>query len=125
MDIYFVKSGDTLESIADMFGVSTDKLILENELVEPSRLVPGQVIVITYPTQSHTVMEGESLGSIASLYNITISEILRNNHFISDMEYIYPGQVLNISFNRRARLETYGYTNSFIDRDLLAKTFHS
>lgn len=87
MDIYFVKPGDTLESIANMFGVSQDKLILENELTEPSQLVPGQMIVIVYPTQTHTVLEGESLGSIAALYNITISELMRNNHYIADMGY--------------------------------------
>lgn len=122
MDIYVVKPGDTLDSIANAFGVSPNRLILENSLVEPSQLVPGQMIVVVYPTQTHTVLEGESLGSIAALYNITLSEILRNNHFLSDMQFIYPGQELNISFNRTAKLETYGYTNSFIDRDLLAKT---
>ena len=122
MNIYVVKSGDTIDSIANMFGVSADKLIRENELTDPSQLVPGQMIVVVYPTQTHTVLEGESLGSIAALYNITISEILKNNPFLADMQYIYPGQKLNISFKRTGRLETYGYTNSFIDRDLLAKT---
>lgn len=123
MNIYIVEPGDTLESFADMFGVSTEKLIRDNELDLPSQLVPGQMIVIVYPTQVHTVMEGESLESIAALYNITISEILRNNPFIADMQYIlYPGLQLNISFNRTARIETFGYTNSFINRDLLAKT---
>lgn len=122
MDIYVIKPGDTLVSIANMFGVSIDKLIRENELTDPSQLVPGQMLVIVYPTRTHTVLEGESLGSIAALYNITISEILRNNQFIADMQYIYPGQELNISFNRTARVETFGYTNSFIDRNRLAKT---
>ena len=122
MEIYVVKPGDTISSIANMFGVTTDNLILENELTEPSQIVPGQMIVIVHPTQTHTVLEGESLGSIAALYNITISELLRNNHFLADMQYIYPELELNISFNRTARIETYGYTNSFINRDLLAKT---
>lgn len=122
MHIYVVKPGDTITSIANMFGISTDKLIRENELTDPLQLVPGQMMVIVDPTQTHTVLEGESLGSIAALYNITISELLRNNNFLSDMPYIYPELELNINFDRTARLETYGYTNSFIDRDLLAKT---
>ena len=122
MQIYVVKPGDTITSIANMFGISTDKLIRENELTDPLQLVPGQMIVIVDPIQTHTVLEGESLESIAALYNITISELLRNNHFLADMQYIYPELELNINFNRTARLETYGYTNSFIDRDLLAKT---
>lgn len=122
MDIYIVKPGDTIESIANMFGVTTDKLILENELDQPSQLVPGQMIVISYPTQTHTVREGDSLESIATLYNITIGELLRNNAFLANIQGLYPGLELNISFNRTRRIETYGYANSFINRNLLAKT---
>ena len=123
MDIYVVEPGDTLDSIADMFGVSTNKLIQENELTDPAQLVPGQMIVIVSPVETHTVLEGETLESIAAFYNISISEILRNNQFLADMNYIiYPGLELNIRFDRAERLETYGYTNSFIDRKLLVKT---
>ena len=122
MDIYIVKPGDTIESIANMFGVTTDKIILENELDLSSQLVPGQMIVISYPTQTHTVREGDSLESIATLYNITIGELLRNNAFLANIQGLYPGLELNISFNRTRRIETYGYANSFINRNLLAKT---
>ena len=122
MEIYIVKPGDTIESIANMFGVTTDKLILENELDQPSQLVSGQMIVISYPTQTHTVREGETLESIAAIYNITIGELLRNNAFLPNIQGLYPGLELNISFNRTRRIETYGYANSFINRNLLAKT---
>ena len=122
MDIYVVEPGDTLDSIRYV-RVSTNKLIQENELTDPSQLVPGQMIVIVSPVETHTVLEGETLESIAAFYNISISEILRNNQFLADMNYIiYPGLELNIRFDRAERLETYGYTNSFIDRKLLVKT---
>ena len=122
MEIYVVKDGDTIESIADNFGVSEEKIIQDNELTNPSQLVPGEMVVIVYPSQTHTVLQGESLGSIAALYNISINELLRNNPILSDIEYVYPGQVLTISFNRSESIETYGYTNAFISRQLLAKT---
>ncbi len=122
MEIYVVQKGDTIDLIADMYGVSPEKLTIDNGLIDPNRLVPGEMIVIVSPSQTHTVMEGETLGSIAALYNITINELLRNNPILTDMEYIYPGQVLTISFDRTNSIETYGYTNTFINRQLLAKT---
>ena len=122
MEIYIVKNGDTIESIADNFGLPVEKIVLDNELTDPSRLVPGEMIVIVYPSQTHTVLEGESLGSIAALYGISISELLRNNPILSDMEFIYPGQELTISYNRTQSIETFGYANPFINRQLLTKT---
>ncbi|NMB43835.1 MAG: LysM peptidoglycan-binding domain-containing protein [Clostridiales bacterium] len=122
MEIYIVKNGDTIESIADNFGLPVEKIVLDNELTDPSRLVPGEMIVIVYPSQTHTVLEGESLGSIAALYGISISELLRNNPILSDMEFIYPGQELTISYDRTQSIETFGYANAFINRQLLAKT---
>jgi LysM repeat protein len=43
---YTVKSGDTLESIAEQFDVSTGLILLTNPQINPIQLVPGQVITI-------------------------------------------------------------------------------
>ena len=50
MQIYVVKSGDTLEKIASEFSVSEEKIITENKLTHPNNLVVGQTIVITEDT---------------------------------------------------------------------------
>lgn len=122
MEIYLVQSGDTIEGIANRFGVSAEKLIRDNELPYPDQLVPGEAIVIVYPSETYTVQEGDTLEGIAASHNISVNELLRNNPFLSDMKYVYPGETLNISYNRTARFTTYGYTNTFINRDILRKT---
>lgn len=122
MEIYLVQSGDTIEGIADRFGVSVDKLIKDNELPYPDQLVPGEAIVIAYPSEIYTVQEGDTLEGIAASNNISVNELLRNNSFLSNADFIYPGEILTISYNRSARFTTYGYTNTFINRDILRKT---
>lgn len=122
MDIYVVQSGDTIDDIANMYGVSADILIRDNELINPDNLLVGQTIVILYPSKTYTVQEGDTLETIAAINNITINELLRNNPFIANQEFIYPGEILYISYNRSASFSTFGYTNTFIDRQVLRKT---
>jgi spore germination protein len=122
MDIYVVQAGDTINSIADRFGVSRDRLIQDNGLINPLDLVPGQTIVITYPLQIHTVKEGDTLESIAELYGVTLMQLLRNNSFLNNREFIYPGEILVISYQTNRNLSTIGYAYPYINKDILRRT---
>ena len=122
MEIYVVQPGDTIEEIANMYGVTAEQLIRDNELPNPNDLLTGQAIVIVYPSETYTVRYGDTLETIAASNNITVNELLRNNPFIADRRYIYPGEKLAISFNRSASFSTYGYTNTFINKQILVKT---
>lgn len=51
MTIYVVKQGDTIQSIANAFGVSTDQLIKDNGITNVNKLVVGQSIIILTPDQ--------------------------------------------------------------------------
>lgn len=51
MTIYRVKNGDTMYSIAQMFGVEPERLIQENGLPNNDNLAIGQTVVITYPNE--------------------------------------------------------------------------
>lgn len=123
MDIHVVEAGETIYSIADKYGVSATRLIQDNGLITPYNLVIGQTIVIAYPEQTYTVQEGDSLESIANAYNITLLQLLRNNPFLFDREFIYPGETLVISYNdSNIKISTNGYTNPYMNRDVLRKT---
>ena len=65
MTIYTVKSGDSIYSIAREYGVPSSRIITDNFLTNPGRLVVGQDLVILFPTQTHTVRGGDTLDSIA------------------------------------------------------------
>lgn len=123
MDIYVVQRDDTIQLIADRFGVSVQSIIQYNELTNPYNLVVGQTIVIVYPKEVYTVKVGDTLAGIAKYYGISIMQLLRNNPFISDREFIYPGETLIISYNKTDRnIETNGYAFQFIQMETLVKT---
>lgn len=123
MDIYIVQPGDTLVSISERYGVSVTRLILDNELSEPDRLVPGQTIVVLFPKQVYTVREGDTLQGIADAHGVPLMQLLRNNTYLSEREYIYPGELLVISYdNNQGLLNTSGFVSPFINRDVLTKT---
>jgi spore germination protein len=123
MTIHVVAQGDTINSIAELYGVPADRIILENELTTTDSLVLGQTIVITFPEQTYEVQEGDTLLGIADSYGVTLLQLLRNNPFLSGREYIYPGETIIISYNDKARrVTTNGYTNVFIDSNVLIKT---
>ena len=68
MDIYVVRSGDSLYRIAQNAGVPESRIIADNGLTSSTNLVPGQTLVIQYPGRVHTVSGGETLRSIAERY---------------------------------------------------------
>ncbi len=124
MIIHVVEQGDTVQSIADSYGVPIDLIISDNGVVVTrGDLIPGQTIVITFPEQIHVVKSGETLQDIAINNNISLLDLLKNNPYLSDRQYIYPGDTLIISYGDKIRsVTTNGYTSGFIDIPTLKKT---
>ena len=124
MDIHVVRPGDTLYSIARAYGVSMSRLLADNQLSDPSRLVVGQTIVIQYPKVTYTVAQGDTLYSIARKHSISLKQLWRNNPFLQGGDLIFPGQELVISYHHplEGTLCVYGYAYPNIDPLLLRKT---
>lgn len=100
------------------------RLIADNMLPDPSRLVIGQTLVIRYPKQVHTVRTGEALLSLSRQYGISIRQLQRNNPVLDGGAQIYPGQTLVIVYEDTPEnpLLVNGYAYPFIDRALLRRT---
>jgi spore germination protein len=49
-------------------------------------------------------------------------QLLRNNPFLFDRQYIFPGETLAISYDTKRDLTTNGYVYSFIDLETLKRT---
>lgn len=122
MEIYIVKQGDTLQSVADMYGLTVEKLIQDNGLNPRDMLIPGQNLVIAYPLQVYTVRQGDTLSDIASRFNVSVTQLLINNPFLSDREYIYPGETLVIAYDTsKGSIITNGNAIPIIDEKTLRK----
>lgn len=84
--IYTVKAGDTLYGISKQFGVSAMDIYNLNNLTS-SNIKIGQQLLIptnqgTNPANmfTYTVKKGDSLYSIAKIYNTTVNDIIKLNN---------------------------------------------
>jgi uncharacterized protein YkwD/LysM repeat protein len=121
---YVVLRGDTMQAIARNHGVSIESIARANNIANPDRLMPGDILTIPgvpplfmtalQPTTleqatdearlvstdgrlvtTHTVAAGENLYRIALRYGTTVAAVSAANG-ISDPTRIYVGQVLTI-----------------------------
>lgn len=79
-EFYVVQSGDSLERIANRFGVTISTIIWENKLSVRSIIRPGDRLSIP-PVSGvlHTVRKGDTIASIAKRYGTTQEKILAWN----------------------------------------------
>jgi len=124
MDIHVVQRGETLFGIAQQYGITMSRIIADNMLPDPSRLVVGQTLVIRYPAQVHTVRPGETLLAISGQYRLSIRQLQRNNPVLEGGTQLFPGQSIVIRYreNPSVPLWVNGYAYPFINRPLLRRT---
>ena len=124
MVIHVVQQGETAYDIAARYGVSAERLVLDNDIQDPDSLAEGRALVILVPRETHVVREGDTLSSIARAYGITVRQLFRNNPYLSGSDYIYPGEEIVISFEneKTGNILTYGYAYPYISEDVLIKT---
>lgn len=77
---YTVQTGDLLSFIASDYGISINSLIWANKLRDADSITPGQILKIP-PVSGviHTVIKGDSLGSIAKKYGAEEAKIVEFN----------------------------------------------
>lgn len=113
-NIYIVKKGDTLYSIAMANNTTVDELKKANNLTS-NILSTGQLLKIPsalLPESTYIVKKGDSLYSIANKYNTNVDELKRINNLTSNILSI--GQVLKLPSDKVSDIEkeenTINYT---------------
>lgn len=124
MDIYVVRQGDTLFTISRSFGVGLGRLIADNGLTDPSRLVTGQALVIRKPRRVYTVRAGDTLSSVSRQTGVSVRQLRRNNPALEGGSSIWPGQTLVLAYedDPAGPLTVNAYAYPFIDKGLLQRT---
>jgi len=97
---HIVTQGQTLSSIARMYGVTVQALVDANGLTNANFIYVGQRLLIPEPTAGpgltvHIVQAGESLLSIAARYGVTVRDLATHNG-ITNWNLIFVGQRLVI-----------------------------
>ncbi|HEX3075360.1 MAG TPA: LysM peptidoglycan-binding domain-containing protein [Lachnospiraceae bacterium] len=125
MTIHVVAAGDTINSIAQRYGVTPERIILINELPNPQNLLIGQSLAIRKPEVTHTVVEGDTIEQLATRYNVTTTKILQNNPQVAATNSLTVGQTVVISYEGESPIDSIivnGYAYPFIDRTVLRKS---
>lgn len=121
MPIHVVKSGETIYSITQLYDVSADRIVYDNELAAQQNLVPGQALLILMPSRVHIVREGQTVEQIAEEYSITVKNLYQNNPFLLNQTYLLEGQSLVISYEGEPLMQgrISGYAYPFIEPYIL------
>ena len=97
-NIYLIRSGDTLTSIAQRFGVTESAILTQNPLLRLLGVRPGLPICIPIPILPvcpggffYTVVAGDTLFSIAARFGTTVIAIIQANPGI-DPTRLFVGQ---------------------------------
>ena len=122
MELYIVKSGDTVHQIARRYSTSADAIIFANQLQNPNVLSVGQALVIPNSEPRHAVNRGDTLYSIARRYDVSLSRLIAANPQIANPNRIYPGQTVAIPTDGRQMREIIvnGYITDATDSTLNA-----
>ncbi len=121
MEIYTVKSGDTIFSIAKKYNVSPKRLISDNGIINPDKLAVGQHLIILFPMVTHTVKPRENLGIIAENYGTDVITLLQNNPTIYADKTLNVDEVIVISYDveKGKNLRLSGFIYDFVNLDIL------
>lgn len=124
MDIHVVQPNETVATIAQEYGVGVERLIFDNQILDLTKLVVGQALLILYPEITHQVKEGDTLYTIANEYGVTTLELIRNNPYLAGESILLPGQNIIVKYEDEVigTMETNGYVYPFVEAYVLTET---
>lgn len=102
--IYTVRPGDTLGSIARLYGSTVQAIVSANNIANPNLIFPGTTLVIPVEVMEppggpppgeliYTVQPGDTLYSMARLFQVSVDSIVELNN-IENPSLITPGTKL-------------------------------
>lgn len=92
---YLVKSGDTLSQIAQAYDVSINTIIWANDLTSANDIQPGETLVILpISGVEHTVVEGDTLASVAKKYAGDPTDIADYNGLDPNAPLVVGSQII-------------------------------
>jgi len=93
---YTVQEGDTLNSLAEKFGVSKDTILWANDLTKSASIKTGEnLLILPVSGVLYNVKKGDTLSEIAKTYKGEVNEIVAFNDLASAAD-IYISDVLII-----------------------------
>jgi murein DD-endopeptidase MepM/ murein hydrolase activator NlpD len=109
---HVLAKGETLYSVARVYGISPIALAAANSIDDPEHLLPGTKLVIpgqakaqgassSEQTLTYKVVKGDTLFSIAKTYGVSV-EALRSANKLKSSSVIKPGNLLSLPSGAKA-----------------------
>ncbi len=117
MFIHIVEPGDTVFGISQQYNICPSRLLIQNGITNPNRLVINDALIILQPKEIYIVQEGDTLDRIAAIYNIDIMQLLRNNPNVSQRNYLIVGEEIVISYieeDEKPLISINGYVYPYV-----------
>jgi LysM repeat protein len=104
-DKYTVQRGDYLVKIANKCGTTVSAILNANPSIKkPSLIYPGQVLIMPKDGQNipitggsiYIVKPGDTMSAIASLFKVTLTDLLKANPSITNASKINAGQQIKL-----------------------------
>jgi LysM repeat protein len=93
--VHTVTAGESLRSIADDYGVSTETVLAANSLDDPDLIHVGQQLLVpAVDGVLHTVRDGETLRGIADAYDVAMADLITANGLDASPDLLSVGTVL-------------------------------
>jgi murein DD-endopeptidase MepM/ murein hydrolase activator NlpD len=109
--VHVVKKGETVYSIARLYGLTPEELMEHNRIADPSRLQAGKGLSIprTAGFTEHRVLKNETLYGIARSNGISLEDLREANGFGAD-HVLKEGERIRIPGNGGAAVGSTGKT---------------
>lgn len=108
MQIHVVEQGDSLYSIANLYGTDFQSISDANELDNPDQLVVGQTLVVPIMGEFYFVKPGDSLYQIAQKFKLDYKQLAKINN-IDPNQSLQVGLRLYIPEQPKTQIETNAY----------------
>lgn len=125
MEIITVSPGDTVYSVALKYGLSAERIIADNGLDTDGYIVPGQSLILLFPSDLYTSDDdAESLTGVSLETGITERTILRNNIILNGRKELFQGEQIVLKYTDKPSLTKIigGYAYDSIPQKLLNQT---
>lgn len=119
MFFHIVKKGDSISKIAKQYHICEKKIIDDNDLEDPYKLVVGECLIIKKDTCVYKVKKDDTLQSISEKFFIPIDKLIDDNNLSSNN--IKEGQKLIINHQNREKYSCFvnGYCYPSISSETL------
>ena len=124
MAIHVVRSGESLWTIANYYGISIPSIVRDNGIIDIHSIVPGLALYIAnhkfpFYNRSYQIKAGDTLWALARRFRTSVEQIIQTNQGI-DINRLMIGKIILIPSPNKLSLTTLGFIEPYNPEEFLS-----